>query len=121
MDCVDQVTLGWKYLPSISSMIYLPKKTFHDFSIIDFESSTKKCGCSHNRWKRFLDPNTIMFDNSVAHIFPADLNCIQEKNLRKWMFHGLNHIPLMHIHLADVVDKLLKAWATIVDLLSIVG
>lgn len=121
IDDVDQITIGWKHLPSISSMIYMPKKVFCDFLVEEFEEQRNVCGYAHKRQKPYLNQDTIILGiiDDTAHVRMTDLNCIHDKNLKSLMSCGLNHIPLQHTNLAEVVDELLRAWSMIVEILDL--
>lgn len=118
---VDSITIGWRHLPSILSLIYMPKRVFCEFSIKDPNVDTGVYGCMHKRWEPYLDVDTIEHGTkgTLAHVQTADLRCIQDKTLRSLMACGLNHIPLQHTNLDEVVLELLRAWDLMADILSL--
>lgn len=121
IDKVDLITIGWKHLPSIKEMVYFPKSVFYDFEVLRFKALPEPCACSHKRWVSFLDPNTLETGNSMnsLHVRTANLMGIQNKELRDILTCGLNHIPLHHTNLSEVVTKLLFAWSKIGTLLNL--
>lgn len=118
---VEQITIGWKHLPSIYGLIYISKKVFCDFLVKELVLDAGVCGCAHKRWAPYLDIDTITHgsNNTLARVQTADLKCIQDKNLRLMMACGLNHIPLQHTNLEEVVRELLGAWELMADILNL--
>lgn len=120
---LDNITMGWKHLPSIAELVYLPKSVFCDFIILDLLSHSKLCACSHKRWEDFRDPSTVgTHGNSMGpRVRIANLECIQSKELRNILACGLNHIPLCQTNLSKTMAKLLLAWSKISSLLKLDG
>lgn len=83
---VKQMIFGWKHLQSIQHMIYLPKQVFCDFSIKESLSIAVTCGCHHHRWAPYLDQDTTIsqLDGHITHVYIADLNCIQDRDLHNF-------------------------------------
>lgn len=121
IEMVELITFGWKHLPSINDLLYLPKLVFYDFVVADFMASLATCACAHKRWDHFRDLETLVNENlhGLPHVCSADLDCIQNKELKAMMACGLNHIPMRQIGISEIIEELLVAWSKIATILQL--
>lgn len=57
---VECIIIGWRHLPSILGLIYMLKKVFYEFLVKEVVENTRICGCTHKRWRPYLDVDTII-------------------------------------------------------------
>lgn len=121
IDDMDRITIDQKHLPSIAELMYLPKLGFYDFSIVDLMANIAPCACSHKWWERFLDQGTLDTNASptMAHVRTANMEGVQNRELRAIMTCGLNHIPLRQTTILEIMDEVIHAWSHISSLLKL--
>ena len=96
---IQNVMFAWKYLNSLSKVVYKPALVFRDFSFLHLLDETKTCLClSAKRLHRFLDSKTkdevSSFAREQVHVRTVDMNIVHHKGLREALAMGLNHIPV---------------------------
>jgi hypothetical protein len=96
---INDVMFAWKYLNSLSKVVYRPAVVFRDFAFLHLFDETKPCIClSAKCLSRYLDSRTLDEESAFArgqvHVRTVDMNIIHHKGLRQALAMGLNHIPI---------------------------
>ncbi|KAL2652425.1 hypothetical protein R1flu_020553 [Riccia fluitans] len=113
-EALDEITIGWRYLPVMSNTCYNPFETFINFSFDDHSALNDKCACLLPSYKSFLDPLTLHESHDdcpvFSHVRTMSIDLVKNLGLRKTLNHGLNHIPTQPTRLAPIVEQVLIAW-----------